>query len=340
MKLLYHTFDLHLKHTFTIAHDSRDIQQTLVVQLVEEDLSGLGEATANPYYGITIDNMIAALESVRDIVEKGDYQSAEELWRLAHAALSSNPFAQCALDEAAHDYFAKKNNKKLHQNWGLTLQNIPLTNFTIGIDTVEKMVLKMKELPWPIYKIKLGTADDLRIVQELRKNTEAIFRVDANCAWSAEQTISLAPKLKELGVEFIEQPLPADDLEGMKRVFAESALPVIADESCIVESDVKNCHGLFHGVNIKLTKCGGPTAAKRMISEAKSLGMKTMVGCMTETSVGISSIAHLLPLLDYVDMDGSLLIKNDPAEGVNFDFGKVIFPERNGSGAILKSSLH
>jgi L-alanine-DL-glutamate epimerase-like enolase superfamily enzyme len=340
MKLLYHTFDLHLKHTFTIAHDSRDIQQTLVVQLVEGDLSGLGEATANPYYGITIDNMIAALESVRDIVEKGDYQSAEELWNLAHAALSSNPFAQCALDEAAHDYFAKKNNKKLYENWGLALENIPLTNFTIGIDTVEKMVSKMQELPWPIYKIKLGTADDLRIVQELRKNTDAIFRVDANCAWSAEQTISFAPKLKELGVEFIEQPLPADDREGMKRVFAESALPVIADESCIVEKDVKNCHGLFHGVNIKLTKCGGPTAARRMISEAKSLGMNTMVGCMTETSVGISSIAHLLPLLDYVDMDGSLLIKNDPAEGVTFDFGKVIFPERNGSGAILKSSSH
>src|SRR5215217_2939061 len=182
MKLLYHTFDLQLKHTFTIAHDSRDIQQTLIVQLVDENDSGLGEATANPYYGVTIDNMIAALESVREIVENGSYQSAEQLWDLVHPILKTNPFAHCALDEAAHDYFAKRNNKKLYENWGLTLENIPLTNFTIGIDTVEKMVSKMKELPWPIYKIKLGTADDLKIVRELRSHTTATFRVDANCA--------------------------------------------------------------------------------------------------------------------------------------------------------------
>ena len=121
----------------------------------------------------------------------------------------------------------------------------------------------------------------------------------------------------------------------MKKVFAECVLPVIADESCIIESDVKSCHGLFHGINIKLTKCGGPTAARRMITEAKSLGMKTMIGCMTETSVGISSIAHFLPLLDYVDMDGSLLINNDPASGVTFDYGRIIFPNRTGSGAML-----
>ncbi|WP_031529441.1 dipeptide epimerase [Dyadobacter crusticola] len=336
MKLIYHTFDLDLRHTFTIAHDSRDVQQTLIVELADETSSGLGEATANPYYGVTIDNMMDALEQARAIVEAGNYQSAEELWALVHPALKENSFAQCALDEAAHDFFAKKAGKKLYENWGLSLENIPLTNFTIGIDSVEKMVFKMQELPWPIYKIKLGTADDLRIVQELRRHTDAIFRVDANCAWTADQTIAFAPKLKALGVEFIEQPLPAQDTDGMKRVFAECALPVIADESCILESDVKDCSGLFHGINVKLTKCGGPTAAKRMIAEAKSLGMKTMVGCMTETSVGISSIAHLLPLLDYVDMDGSLLITNDPADGVGFDFGRIVFPQRNGSGALLK----
>jgi L-alanine-DL-glutamate epimerase-like enolase superfamily enzyme len=336
MQLIFHTFDLHLKHTFTIAHDSRDIQPSLIVELRDEQLSGLGEATSNPYYGITIDNMISALEGVRNIVEGKTYQSAEELWAIVNPLLKDNSFAQCALDEAAQDYFAKKKDQKLYQSWGLSADHLPMTNFTIGIDTVEKMVSKMKELPWPIYKIKLGTNEDLRIVQELRKHTDAIFRVDANCAWTAEQTIELSPKLKQLGVEFIEQPLPAHDIEGMKRVFAASQLPVIADESCILENDVRKCHGLFHGVNIKLTKCGGPTAALRMIAEAKSLGMKTMVGCMTETSVGISAIAHLLPLLDYVDMDGSLLISNDPATGVTFDYGKVIYAESNGTGAVLK----
>lgn len=337
MQLLFHPFDLQLRHTFTIAHDSRDVQPTLIVELRDGELSGLGEATSNPYYGITIENMIKSLETAKAIIESGDYNSAEELWKLVQPALKSNSFAQCALDEAAHDFFAKKKNQRLYDSWGLHIDNIPLTNYTIGIDTVEKMVSKMQELPWPIYKIKLGTNEDLRIVEELRKNTNSLFRVDANCAWTAEQTIAFAPELKELGVEFIEQPLAADDIDGMKKVFADSVLPVIADESCIVESDVKSCQGLFHGINIKLTKCGGPTAAKRMIAEAKSLGMKTMIGCMTETSVGISSIAHFLPLLDYVDMDGSLLISNDPASGVIFDYGRIIFPDRNGSGAMLKA---
>jgi len=336
MQIILHRFDLQLKHTFTIAHDSRDVQPTLIVELRDGDLSGFGEATSNPYYGITIENMSAALEGVRSIVEQTVFASAEDLWTQTHPLLKNNPFAQCALDEAAHDLFSKKKNLKLYENWGLSTDDNPLTNFTIGIDSVEKMVAKMKELPWPIYKIKLGTNEDLRIVAELRKNTDSLFRVDANCAWTAEQTIRFAPELKTLGVEFIEQPLAAGDVEGMRKVYAESVLPVLADESCIVEKDVADCQGLFHGVNIKLTKCGGLTPALRMIKEAKQLGMKTMVGCMTESSVGISSIAHLLPLLDYVDMDGSLLIKNDPAEGVSFDYGKVIYADANGTGAKLR----
>jgi len=336
MQLIFHPFDLQLRHTFTIAHDSRDVQPTLIVELRDGNYSGFGEATSNPYYGATVEKMTHSLEEIRSLIEETSFSSAEDLWAKSHAYLKDNPFAQCALDEAAQDLFAKKKNQKLYENWGLSPDHNPLTNYTIGIDTVEKMVSKMKELPWPIYKIKLGTDDDLRIVKELRKNTDALFRVDANCAWTAEQTIDFAPELKKLGVEFIEQPLAAEDVEGMKKVFLESALPVLADESCIVESDVAKCFGLFHGVNIKLTKCGGLTPALRMISEAKKLGMKTMVGCMTESSVGISAIAHLLPLLDYVDMDGSLLISNDPAAGVTFDYGKVIYSNLNGSGASLK----
>ena len=336
MQLFFHPFDLELKHTFTIAHDSRDVQPTLIVELRDGDFRGFGEATSNPYYGATIEKMIASLESIRSVIEADELSSPESLWAKANPYLLDNSFAQCALDEAAHDLFAKKNGKKLYEGWGLSIDHNPLTNFTIGIDTVEKMVSKMQELPWPIYKIKLGTGDDLKIVRELRSHTTATFRVDANCAWTAEQTILFSGELKKLGVEFIEQPLAADDIEGMKKVFAESVLPVIADESCILEDDVIKCHGLFHGVNIKLTKCGGLTSAKRMIAEAKNLGMKTMVGCMTESSVGISAIGHLLPLLDYVDMDGSLLIKNDPAKGVTFDYGKVIYAAENGTGAFLK----
>ncbi|GHB88478.1 dipeptide epimerase [Persicitalea jodogahamensis] len=335
MILSLHEKDLLLKHTFTIAHDSRDVQPTLIVELSDGDFSGFGEATTNNYYGVTMDGMKLALEKVRASVESYVWGTPENLWEMVYPALQENPFALCALDMAAHDLFAKKKGQKLYESWGLSPDRNPLTNYTIGIDSVEKMVAKMREVPWPLYKIKLGTADDLRIVRELRKHTDARFRVDANCAWTAEQTIANAPELKTLGVEFIEQPLAAADREGMKRVFAESALPVIADESCIVESDVDLCAGLFHGVNVKLTKCGGLTPARRMIARAGELGLQTMVGCMTESSVGISAIAHLLPLLDYVDMDGTLLISNDPATGVTFDYGKVIYAEENGTGAVL-----
>ncbi|MBN3520920.1 dipeptide epimerase [Algoriphagus lutimaris] len=335
MKLSYFVEDLPLKHTFTIAHQSRDIQDTLIVKLEEGDLVGLGESTTNPFYGMTVENMSMALDKFRDIVEGGSWESPEELWELGKTHFKDNPFAQCALDMAAWDLYTKKKGKKLYEFLGLNPTDIPTTNFTIGIDTVPKMVSKMKEVHWPIYKIKLGTSDDLEIVRELRKHTDAIFRIDANCAWTADQAIEYSVELQKLGVEFMEQPLGKDDLDGMKEVFKYSKLPVIADESCMVESDVKKCHGLFHGINVKLVKAGGITPGLRMIHEAKSLGMKTMVGCMTESSIGITAIAHIAPLLDYVDMDGAMLLAKDPATGVKITPEKITFPEGNGIGASL-----
>ena len=335
MNLSYQVFALPLKHTFTIAHQSRDVQETLIVRLEENGIYGLGESTSNPFYGITIENMIACLEQARPKVESGEWNSPEELWEMGKELFLTNPFAQCALDMAAWDLFTKKQGKKLYQYLNLDPKNIPTTNFTIGIDTVEKMVTKMKEVDWPIYKIKLGTDNDLEIVRELRKHTSSVFRIDANCAWTAEQAIRNSEELAKLGVEFMEQPLGKDDLEGMKEVFKHSKLPVMADESCIVESDVKKCYGLFHAINVKLVKAGGITPGLRMIQEAKSLGMKTMVGCMTESSVGITAIAHIAPLLDYVDMDGAMLLSKDPARGVTITPDKVTFPEGPGIGAEL-----
>ena len=336
MQLIFHRFDLQLRHTFTIAHDSRNVQPSLIVELRDGLHRGFGEATSNKYYGIGIEEMIETLEALRPQIEQYDLQNPSDFWAFMQPYLKHNSFAHCALDEAANDLWAKKQNQQLFMAWGLSAHSIPLTNYTIGIDSIEKMVEKMQELPWPIYKIKLGTNDDLAIVRELRKHSKSTFRVDANCAWTARQTVEYAPELRALNVEFIEQPLPADDWQGMKQVFAESVLPIIADESCIVESDVLRCAGFFHGINIKLTKCGGLVPARRMIAQAKALDLKTMVGCMNESSVGISAIAHLLPLLDYVDMDGSLLIGNDPATGVSFDFGKIIYADENGTGAQLK----
>ncbi|RKS55365.1 L-alanine-DL-glutamate epimerase-like enolase superfamily enzyme [Gillisia mitskevichiae] len=335
MKIEFYTYNLELKNTFTISHGSRDFQETLIVALSEGEFTGYGEAAATVYYGVTTEAMIASIKSVETIVAENIHLKPEELWELTFPHLQDNPFAQCALDIAMHDLHGKRNKQPLYKLWGLNLQNIPLTNYTIGIDTVEKMVEKIKEFPWPLYKIKLGTNEDVQIVKELRKHTNSVFRVDANGAWTAEQTIKNSELLKDLNVEFLEQPLNPKDLDGMAEVYKNSALPIIADESCIVETDVAKCKDYFHGVNIKLTKCAGLTPARRMITEAKKLNMKVMVGCMTESTVGISAIAQLLPLLDYVDMDGALLLKSDIADGVKVYDEKVHFPDRNGTGAKL-----
>ena len=335
MNLHVQGLDLPLKHRFTIAHQSREVQETLIVRLEEDGLFGLGESTTNPFYGITLDNMREALEKFKPVLLGGKWNTPAELWELGKEVFRDNPFAQCALDQAAWDLYTKKQGKKLYEYLDLNPQRIPTTNFTIGIDTVEKMCAKLREVNWPIYKIKLGTDQDLEIVRELRKNTNSIFRVDANCAWTVDQAISYSEELALLGVEFIEQPLAKDNLEGMREVFAHSKLPLIADESCISEADVDKCQGRFHGVNIKLVKAGGITPALRMIQQAKALGMKTMVGCMTESSVGISAIAHIAPLLDYVDMDGAMLLAKDPAKGVRIFPEEVRFPEGPGIGAEL-----
>jgi L-Ala-D/L-Glu epimerase len=335
MQIILHKYTLKLKHHFKIARDERSVQPTLIVELKDGELSGYGEATTNPYYGITYENMSVCLEKVNERLADYSFSTPSAFWSDMQDCFQNNPFAQCALDEAAYDLYGKILGKPLYQIWGLKLADMPQTNYTIGIDSVEKMVEKLKEMPWNLYKIKLGTPHDIEIVKELRKHTDATFRVDANCGWTAEETINNSHELKKLGVEFIEQPMQADAWEGMKEVFKYAALPVIADESCIVPADVSKCFGYFHGINIKLMKCGGLTPALLMISEARQLTMKVMMGCMTESSVGISAIAHIAPMLDYVDMDGPLLIANDIAEGVTLTREKVVFPERNGIGARL-----
>ena len=337
MELILRDLHLPMSHPFTIALGTTTVQHNLLVELRQDGVSGYGEgASTHAYEAFTAPSMRAALETVRPQIERETLDDPAKLWDRLVPVLGHNRFALCAFDEAAHDLWGKLRGAPVWKLWGLELRNLPLSDYTIGIDPIAKMVAKMKEFDgWPIYKIKLGTADDLAIVRELRRHTEAVFRIDANTAWSAEQTIAFAPELKQLGVEFLEQPLPRDDWEGMRRVFRECALPVFADESCLVEEDVPRCAGFFHGINIKLTKAGGLTPARRMITRARALGLRVMVGCMNESSIGISAIAQLLPLLDHVDMDGALLIAQDVASGVRLEKGRVIFPDENGNGVRL-----
>ncbi len=333
MQLILHPVKLFLKHPFKIAHGTFTYRNTLIVELKEGNLSGYGEATAISYYGTTLEHFIEMLKNYQSKIEQYQLEEPTKFWQYCYSFFKNDPFILCALDVAAHDLWAKKLGKPLYRAWGLPLDKTPLTNFTISIGSVEEMLRQMQNFQSPVYKIKLGTKDDLKLIKALRQQSKALFRVDANGAWTVEETLKNAAAFKELGVEFIEQPLPKDAWEAMEILYKKSPLPIIADESCQVESDVVKCKNRFHGINIKLMKCGGFTPALRMIQMARSLNMKLMCGCMTESSIGISAIAQLLPLLDYVDMDGALLLKKDPATGVKIRQGEVIFSGGNGIGA-------
>ncbi len=332
IKVSYKKIDLPFKYPFTISKGTKTHQPSLIVRLDYFGQVGYGEAPAINYYDITVEKMIADIEEKKVFIEKFSLSDPERYWHYLHHLLPKNPFLVCALDMAACDIYGKMKRQQLHELWKLDTANSPLTDYTIGIDNVEMMVKKMTEKPWPIYKIKVGFDGDVEMVAELRKHTDAIFRVDANAAWSLEQAMKKIPLLKEFGVEMVEQPLPKDDWAGMKILYENATLPLFADEACVSEHDVPKCHNHFHGINIKLTKCSGITPAKRMIDQARQLGLQVMIGCMNESSVGTAAIAQLAPLVDHVDMDGPLLLAEDIATGVTFKDGKIIYTNGYGLG--------
>jgi len=336
MKVKSYHFNLEMEHPFGISRSVHSFQETFIVALSQDGKIGYGEATQNTYYGFSLENMQAKLDSLQAAIEAYNFTTPDDFWdNFLYHNLKDFRFLMAAIDEAANDLYGKLQNKPLWQIWNYTLDNIPQTTYTIGIDSIEVMKQKLLEKPWPAYKIKLGTPHDLEIIKALRATTNAVFRVDANTGWTAEQTINNSIVLKELGVDFIEQPLPYAEYEAMKYVKENSALPIIADESIRTEDDVKLCAQSFNGINVKLVKAGGITPARRMLTEAKNLGIKTMIGCMTESSVGISAAAQLLPLCDYADLDGAILLKKDIAKGVLVDNGNMILPKEPGTGVHL-----
>ncbi len=329
-----HRLELPLEHEFTIARESTSIQRSLVVELEQDGISGFGESTENQFYGHSIDSMSASIQSVRQQIESFTFGTPSELWQLLSKTLADDLFALAAIDLAAHDLCGKRLGKPTYQLLGLTWSDPPESSYTIGIDRIDKMVAKLQQRPdWSIYKIKLGTDHDVEIVRTLRQHTDAVLRVDANCGWRANETIENSAALKELGVQFIEQPLPRDAAPKQHElVYQKSLLPIVADESCIVESDVQQCVGLFHAVNVKLCKCGGLTPGLRMLKQARRLKLKTMVGCMCESSVAISAASQLLPMLDYADLDGAVLLAEDPAVGTTVTNGKIELSNVMGNG--------
>ena len=335
MKLSYFRQNLPFEYPFTISHGrTKTHQPSLVVVLEMGAFTGVGEAPAIVYYNITVDQMIDDLESKRSLVEKFAFTEPERYWHYLHHVFPDNPFLVCALDMAAWDLYGKMKEKPLFELWNTPWKNTPVTDYTIGIDTIDKMVAKMQAKPWPVYKIKLGTTEDIQIVSSLRKHTSAKLRIDANAGWTTQEALEKIPQLKAMGVEMIEQPLAKEDWEGMKVLYEKSDLPLFADESCVFEKDVEKCYQYFHGINIKLTKCSGITPAIRMIQKARELGMQVMMGSMNESTIGSAAIANFLPQLDHVDMDGPLLLSQDIASGIEFDFGEVRLSGRPGLGVV------
>ena len=334
MELHFWEQSLPFEYPFTISNGrTKTHQHSLMVRLSLGNWEGFGEAPAIVYYNVTVEGMMEKLEKNRKLIEKFALIDPERFWHFLHHLFPNDPFLVCALDMAGWDLWGQMKKQPLHRLWGTewnTASNNsystnaiaipPICDYTLGIDPIEKMVQKMKDHPWPIYKVKVGTEYDIEMITALREHTNHPIRVDANAGWTTEEALLKIPALANLGVELVEQPLAKDNWEGMVQLKKQAILPLFADESCVMEKDVAICAPYFDGINIKLTKCSGLTPALRMIQEAGSLGLKVMMGSMNESVIGSAAIAQFLPQLDYVDMDGPLLMTELNGVGLNYSF--------------------
>ena len=319
MKLQYKKHRVKLSETFSVSRESYNYQDAIIVRLGDGAVWGYGEATAFAVYGAALDKMESLLMALSEQVDAYTFVDPPTMWHDFQRLLTEEPFLQAAIDIAAYDYWGKTHNAQVKELLGLSACTIP-SNYTLGIDSAENTLKRIERLPnWEVFKLKVGGEHDLQVVSELRARTTKILRVDANCGWDTNEAIAKSIRLFDLGVEYIEQPLSPKNVEGAKLLYRESPLPIIADESCSTEADLERCRGMFHGVNVKLQKCGGITPALRMIDAARKYDLKLMIGCMPETSVGVSAIAQLASLLDYVDVDSIMYLAEDIAEGLELD---------------------
>lgn len=332
LQLSHYSFNLPFEYPFTIAKGTKTHQPALVTSLGIGNLRGFGEAPAIHYYDVTVEGMVELLESKRALIERYALTDPERFWHFLHHLLPGSPFLVAALDIAGWDLFGQLRRMPLYKMLGLVMEQAPVTDYTIGLDTPEKMAEKITAHPWPLYKIKMRNAADIELLAQLRAITDKPFRVDANESLNLEDAKRLLPDLQALGVTMLEQPLPRSEDESMPDLKSISPIPIFADESCRGEQDVARCRNGFHGINIKLTKCSGITPALRMIREARNLELKIMLGSMNESTIGAAAIAHLAPLTDEIDADGPLLLSDDIAEGIKYDEGKILLSNLPGLG--------
>lgn len=340
MKITHDTHTVHTKHPFVIARGGASEWRLVRVRLVDRDgVEGWGEAAPNRYYGETTESALAALAKLAPVAERvltRDPFALEDLETEMNAALRLNGSVKSAISGAAHDLVGKRLGVPVYKLWGLDPAKAPLSSFTIGIPATEQELIQRVEeaAPYPVLKVKLGSGDrDADIIRAVRQAAPTkVIRVDANAAWTAKHALRMVEVLLDFDVEFVEQPLPAHDLEGIRFVRERSPLPIFADESCVVAADIPKLVGVVDGINIKLSKCGGLREALRMIATARAHGLLVMTGCMIESSLGITAAAHFAPLLDYADFDGAALLADDPYEGATIEGGQIRIPDAPGLG--------
>ncbi|RMF07795.1 MAG: dipeptide epimerase [Candidatus Neomarinimicrobiota bacterium] len=334
MEIQYTRYRLTCTHPFGISRSTHDWYDVLYVYVHQDGITGRGEAAPSERYGEFPDQIEARLRSGIELPRidgpPEDYQAELELLSGGIHSLKA------ALDTALWDWWAQKQGRPLYELFHSRPDQAPCSSFTIAIGDFDLLAQKVAEAePYRILKVKLGTNRDKEIITEIRKHTDKTLRVDANEGWDLDRAREMVPWLADRGVELIEQPLPTNRLEDTARLKALSPIPLIADENCLTGADIPSLADSFHGINIKLMKCGGLTEARTMIATARELGLLVMVGCMIESSVGISAMASLAPQIDFADLDGHVLIDNDPYEGMKLVEGKITLSNRPGLGVRL-----
>ncbi len=325
---------LNLRHTWTTTMSSSAYRDTLHVKLTRDGVTGVGEGAPIVRYHEDAVGGQKVVESLREFLVSADPFQFSKVMDEVNRRVKGEYAAKAAIDLALMDWVGQKLNVPLYKYFGLDAGDAPVTTFSIGIDTPEITKQKVREAEeFPVLKVKVGLATDEPTIEAVRSVTKKPLRVDANEGWKdKEEAVRKINWLESQGVEFIEQPLPAEMLEETRWVRSRVHIPIFADEACLSVAAIPKLADAYDGVNVKLDKCGGIQQALRMIQIAKSLGMKTMLGCMVSSSVSVTAAAHLSPMVDYADLDGNLLIANDPYAGVKVEKGRLVLPNLPGLG--------
>lgn len=329
--------ELKLTTPFRISRTVSQVAPNVTMQISHKEWTGFGEAAPDEYYGETQETVLACVSAFAGNL--GDDPFAfEEILNQLDSVIRLHPSAKAAVDMALYDLVGKMLGVPVYKLLGLNPERTPQTSFTLGIDTPANMAKKaLLARDYPILKVKVGTKNDVANIQAIREVSSAIIRVDANTAWTPKEAIKMINALAPYNIEFVEQPTAPRDLDGLRLIRENVSLPIIADESCVTVEDIPRIVGCVDGINIKLMKCGGLRHALKMIHVARAHHLRIMIGCMIESSLAITAAAHLTPLVDYADLDGHLLIDNDPYEGVKVMNGKLVLPDAPGLGVKVKA---